>query len=216
MEAPSAHRAGGEEPLLLLLPLLHLPSSSGPPRGKRCPKWKRRRLQMGLPPPPPVEARNPQGTLPLPLISPRGESSSSTPFWDSGLERERGSCPGLLEPTLREAETTPMKDGLTVVLNPDMEKNVAKQRDLSAAPPCVEGWLEEELSKLFHFSKVLGMPVEGHGVEILALLKKLKLRIGSNTLSKRRKKKKSCTTRFERELTKLECSVSYGGDTRDN
>ena len=167
-------------------------------------------------PSPPVEARNPQGTLSLPLISPRGESSSSTPFWDSGLERERGSCPGLLEPTLREAEATPMKDGLTVVLNPDMEKNVAKQRDLSAAPPCVEGWLEEELSKLFHFSKVLGMPVEGHEVEILALLKKLKLRIGSNTLSKRRKKKKSCTTRFERELTKLECSVSYGGDTRDN
>ena len=109
-----------------------------------------------------------------------------------------------------------MKDGLTVVLNPDMEKNVAKQRDLSAAPPCVEGWLEEELSKLFHFSKVLGMPVEGHEVEILALLKKLKLRTGSSTLSKRRKKKKSCTTRFERELTKLECSVSYGGDTRDN
>ena len=154
-------------------------------------------------PSPPVEARNPQGTLSLPLISPRGESSSSTPFWDSGLERERGSCPGLLEPTLREAETTPMKDGLTVVLNPDMEKNVAKQRDLSAAPPCVEGWLEEELSKLFHFIKVLGMPVEGHGVEILALLKKLKLRIGSNTLSKRRKKKKILHHPLRKRVNKI-------------
>ena len=54
------------------------------------------------------------------------------------------------------------------------------------------------------------MPVEGNEVKILAMLKKLKLRIGSNSLSKRRKKKKSCTTRFERELKRLECSVSYG------
>ena len=104
-----------------------------------------------------------------------------------------------------------MKDGSTVVLNSDLEKDVAKQRDLLAAPPCVEGWSKEELSKLFHFSKVLGMPIVGHEVKILALLKKLKLRTGSNTLSKRRKKKKSGTTRFERELKRLECSVSYGG-----
>ena len=53
--------------------------------------------QMDAPPPvngssPSVEARNPQGALSLPLISLRGESSSSTPFWGSGLERERGSC----------------------------------------------------------------------------------------------------------------------------
>ncbi|KAL6316355.1 hypothetical protein AAG906_017992 [Vitis piasezkii] len=158
----------------------------------------------------PIEVLNPQGTLYLPLISPRRKSSSSTPFWDTRLERERGSCPGLLESTLREMEATPMKDGSTVVLNSDLEKDLAKQRDLLAAPPCVEGWSEEELSKLFHFNKVLGMPVEGHEVEILALLKKLKLRTGNNTLSKRRKKKKSCTTRFERELKRLECSVSYG------
>ena len=122
--------------------------------------------------------------------------------------------PGLLEPTLREAEATPMKDGSTEIPNPDLEKDVAKQRNLSAAPPCAEGWSEEELSKLFHFSKVLGMPVEGHEVEILALLKNLKLRTGSSTLSKRRKKKKSCITRFERELKRLECNVSYGGISR--
>ena len=74
-----------------------------------------------------------------------------------------------------------------------------------------EGWSEEEFSKLTHFSKVLGMPIEGHEFEILALLKKLKLRTDSSTLCKRGKKKKSCSTHFERELKRLECSVSYGG-----
>ena len=72
--------------------------------------------------------------------------------------------------------------------------DVAKQGELSTELPCEEGWLEEEFSKLTQFSKVLGMPVEGHEVEILALLKKLKLRTGSSTLCKRRKKKKSCST----------------------
>ena len=125
---------------------------------------------------------------------------------------------------LREAEASlnplsmMLKDGSTVLLtetlSPDMEKNVATQRDLSVVPSCEEGWSEEELFKLFHFSKVLGMLVEGHEVEILALLKKLKLRTGSSTLCKRWKKKKSCTTRFERELKRLECSVSYGRTLR--
>ncbi|RVX07375.1 hypothetical protein CK203_022679 [Vitis vinifera] len=68
---------------------------------------------------------------------------------------------------------------------------MAKQRDSSDYPPGEEGWSEEELSKLLHFSQVLGMPVEGHEVEILELLSKLKLRTGSNSLRKRRKKKKS-------------------------
>ena len=173
-------------------------------------------------PPPPVEAHNPQGKLSSPPISSRGESSSSsTPFWDTGFEKERGSYSGPVESTPREAEASPnplsmmFRDGSTVVLteapSPHQEKDVAKQRDLSFVPLCEEGWSEEELSKLFHFSKVLGMPVEGHEVEILALLKKLKLRIGSSTLCKRQKKKKSCTTCFERELKRLECSVSYGG-----
>ena len=126
-----------------------------------------------------------------------------------------------MESTPREAEASPsplsmmLRDGSTMVLteapNPDLEKDGAKQRDLSFVPPCEEGWSEEELSKLFHFSKVLGMPVKGHEVEILALLKKLKLRTGSSTLCKRQKKKKSCTTHFQRELKRLERSVSYGG-----
>ena len=121
--------------------------------------------------------------------------------------REAKASPNPLSIMLRDVSTVV----LTEALSPDLEKDVAKQRDLSFVPPCKEGWSEEELSKLFHFSKVLGMPVEGHEVKIMALLKKLKLSTGSSTLCKRRKKKKSCTTRFERELKRLECSVSYGG-----
>ncbi|RVW18196.1 hypothetical protein CK203_064389 [Vitis vinifera] len=122
----------------------------------------------------------------------------------------KGFLPWSTGATLREAEVTPMKDGLTEIPNPDLEKDVLEIKKPIGCSSCVEEWSEEELSKLFHFSKVLGMPVEGHEVEILALLKKLKLRTGSSTLSKRRKKK-SCITRFERELKRLECFVSYGG-----
>ena len=116
-----------------------------------------------------------------------------------GLEREGGSFSGLVESSPRETEVSPnplsmmLRDGSTVVLTEapslGLENNVAKQRESSADPPCEEGWSEEELSKLTHFSEVLGMPVEGHEVEILALLKKLKLRTSSSTLCKRRKKK---------------------------
>ena len=179
-----------------------------------------------LPPPsPPVEARNKKGMPSLPSISLRGDSSSSSsPFWDTGLERgkEFGSSP--LFPMARDVEVTPnplsimLRDGSTVILTKaptsDLGKNMAKQRDSSDYPPCEEGWSEEELSKLLHFSKVLGMPVEGHEVEIPELLSKLKLRTGSDSLGKRRKKKKSRSTQFERELKILECSVSYGGTSR--
>ncbi|RVX10827.1 hypothetical protein CK203_018354 [Vitis vinifera] len=58
-----------------------------------------------------------------------------------------------------------LRDGSTVVLTeapgPGLENNVAKQRESSADPPCEEGWSEEELSKLTHFSKVLGMLSKG-------------------------------------------------------
>ncbi|RVW71567.1 hypothetical protein CK203_047960 [Vitis vinifera] len=103
-----------------------------------------------------------------------------------------------------------LRDGSTVVLRPDPPNFAAKQKDHTDISPREEVWSEEEISNLFHFSKVLGMSVEGHEVEILNLLEKLKLRTGNSTLCKRRKKKKSCTTRFERELKRLECSVSYG------
>ncbi|RVW85175.1 hypothetical protein CK203_032900 [Vitis vinifera] len=167
--------------------------------------------------PPTVEGRNPQGMLlpPPPPLSGMLSSPSSTPFLVTGSERERG-CSGQSDPTSRETEETPiplslmLRDGSTVVLRPDPPNFAAKQKDHTAISPREEVWLEEEISNLFHFSKVLGMPIEGHEVEILNLLEKLKLRTGNSTLCKRRKKKKSCTTRFERELKSLECSVSYG------
>ncbi|RVW99827.1 putative ribonuclease H protein [Vitis vinifera] len=142
-------------------------------------------------------------------------SPSSTPFLVTGSERERG-CSGQTDLTSRETEETPiplslmLRDGSTVVLRPDPPNFAAKQKDHTDISPREEVWSEEEISNLFHFSKVLGMSVEGHEVEILNLLEKLKLRTGNSTLCKRRKKKKSCTTRFERELKRLECSVSYG------
>ena len=113
-----------------------------------------------------------------------------------------------MESSPREAEASlnplskMLRDGSTMVLTdapgPILENealvlvdcDVAKQGELSAELPCEEGWSEEEFSKLTHFSKVLGMPIEGHEVEILALLKKLKLRTDSSTLCKRGKKKK--------------------------
>ncbi|RVX18131.1 hypothetical protein CK203_004235 [Vitis vinifera] len=112
--------------------------------------------------------------LSLPSISLRGESSSSSsPFWDTGLERGRGPSSSLLISMARDVEVMPnplsimLKDGSTVILTKaptsDLEKDMV--------------------------NKVLGMPVEGHEVEILELLTKLKLRTGSNSLGKRRKKK---------------------------
>ena len=158
----------------------------------------------------------------LPPISLRGDSSSSSShFWDTGLEKGKESGSSPFFPMARDVEVTPnplsimLRDGSTVSLSTaptsDLGNNMAKQRDSSDYPPGEEGWSEEELSKLLHFSQVLGMPVEGHEVEIPELLSKLKLRTGSDSLGKRRKKKKSCSTRFERELKRLECSVSYKG-----
>ena len=85
----------------------------------------------------PVQPRNPQGTLSLPPISSRGEpSSSSTPFWDSGLEKGKGQCSSLWKSTTREEEAMPnplsmlLRDGSTVVLteapSSDPEIDVAK------------------------------------------------------------------------------------------
>ena len=97
-----------------------------------------------------------------------------------------------MESSPREAEASlnPLSmmlgDGSTVVLTDApgpvlanealvlVDCDVAKQGELSAELPCEEGWSKEEFSKPTHFSKVLGMLVKGHEVEILALLKKLK------------------------------------------
>nr|CAN61784.1 hypothetical protein VITISV_012351 [Vitis vinifera] len=146
-----------------------------------CPPCRRR---GALAPSPALASSSVPDRNPLRVASPQMDApppvNGSSPSVEARNPQEgKGFLPGLLEPTLREGEATPMKDGSTEIPNPDLEKDVAKQRNLSAAPPCAEGWSEEELSKLFHFSKVLGMPVEGHEVEILALLKNLKLRTGN-------------------------------------
>ena len=85
----------------------------------------------------PVQPRNPQCTPSLPSISSKGEpSSSSTPFWVSGLERGKGRCSSPWKLTTREEEATPnplsmmLRDGTTVVLkeapSSDPEIDVAK------------------------------------------------------------------------------------------
>ena len=85
----------------------------------------------------PVEARNQQGMLSLPSISLRGESSSSSsPFWDTGLERGRGPSSSLLISMARDVEVMPnplsimLKDGSTVILTKaptsDLEKDMVK------------------------------------------------------------------------------------------
>ncbi|RVW87132.1 Uncharacterized protein, chloroplastic [Vitis vinifera] len=154
-----------------------------------------------------AEGRNLQGMLlpPPPPLNGMPSSPSSTPFLVTGSERERG-CSGQLDPTSRETDETPiplslmLRDGSTVVLRPDF---AAKQKDHTDISPREEVWSEEEISNLFHFSKVLGMPVEGHEVEILNLLEKLKLRTGNSTLCKRRKKKKILHHPFRKRVKKV-------------
>ncbi|KAL6343049.1 hypothetical protein AAG906_017861 [Vitis piasezkii] len=226
-EAPAPALTFAESPQMEAWPRLDTPTSATEPSlpVEACKIPQRHASPLldastsAIEPSLPVEARKTPQRQASPLLeeSPPVKELSSP---DSGLERGKGRCSSLWKSTTREEEATPnplsmmLRDGSTVVLteapSSDPEIDVAKQRDLSVAHPCEEGWSNEELSKLFHFSSVLGMPVEGHEVEILALLKKLKLRTGNNSLCKRRKKKKSCTTRFERELKRLECSVSYG------
>ncbi|RVW36392.1 hypothetical protein CK203_083810 [Vitis vinifera] len=144
---------------------------------------------------------------PCTIGTPRMEATTSTvaeiSFPAKIHSSQGGSFFGLVESSPREAEASlnplsmMLRDGSTVVLIDALglvlenealvlvDCDVAKQGELSAELPCEEGWSEEEFSKLTHFSKVLGMLVEGHEVEILALLKKLKLRIGSSTLCKK-------------------------------
>lgn len=119
------------------------------------PRWRRgtptKTLQMEASPlvnepSPLVKAHNPQGMLSLPPTPLRGEpSSSSTPFYDSRFERERGYCFSFLDLKPRDVETTPkplsmmLRDGSTVVLtkapSPVSPKFMAKQRDLLVIPP---------------------------------------------------------------------------------
>ena len=69
---------------------------------------------------------------------------------------------------------------------------------------------DKELSNFKDFNRYLGISVEGYEDKIVLLLKKFKKMIGGGTLCKKRKKKVVSASRFERELKRLDCSVSYG------
>ena len=62
---------------------------------------------------------------------------------------------------------------------------------------------------LANFSKFLCMLTVGYEVEILNLLRKLKVRKEINNQSSAFRKRKVCLSKFERESRKLECLVNY-------
>ena len=64
-------------------------------------------------------------------------------------------------------------------------------------------------SCLVNFSKFLGMLTVGYDVEILKLLRKLKVGKEIKSQYSAFRKRKVCLSKFERELRKLECSVNY-------
>ena len=74
-----------------------------------------------------------------------------------------------------------------------------------------EGELCWHSSSLAKFSRYLGMPMEGFEGEILFLLKRMKERKLQKGKLKGRKRKKLESSKFERELRKLEWTVNYLG-----
>ena len=68
---------------------------------------------------------------------------------------------------------------------------------------------DKELSNFKDFSRYLGMSVEGYEDKTVLLLKKLKKKTGGGTLCKKRKKKVASASHSERELKRLDCSISY-------
>ena len=63
--------------------------------------------------------------------------------------------------------------------------------------------------KLVSFSKFLGLLVDGFEKEILGLLRRLEFRTNRKTTGQVLKKSSCGGSKFERELCKLECSISY-------
>ena len=88
-------------------------------------------------------------------------------------------------------------------------QEVVEERD-EVGEPC---WHSSCLAK---FSRCLGMPTEGFEGEILFLLKRMKERKLQKGKLDGRKRKKLESSKFERELRKLEWTVNYlgGGEER--
>ena len=72
----------------------------------------------------------------------------------------------------------------------------------------MESWRYSCLAKFCH---CLGMPTEGFEGEILKLLNRMKERRERFVRVSGKKKKGQRSSRFDRELKKLECLVNYGG-----
>lgn len=68
--------------------------------------------------------------------------------------------------------------------------------------------LHGSFSKLVSFSKFLGFR-DGFEEEILALLKKNGVQKKGKSMGKESKKSSTGVSKFERELKRLECSVSF-------
>ena len=76
----------------------------------------------------------------------------------------------------------------------------------------VESWRYSCLAKFCH---CLEMPIEGFEGEILKLLNRMKERRERFERVSGKKRKGQRSSRFDRELKKLECSVNYSGSRGD-
>ena len=85
-------------------------------------------------------------------------------------------------------------------IHEDMEEREEEEE------PC---WQSSSLAK---FSRYIGMPTEGFEGEILFLLKRMKERKIQKGQMDGRKSKKLKSSKFERELRKLEWTVNYIGE----
>ena len=113
-----------------------------------------------------------------------------SPEWEAGVSEVRAD-------TIKRPLSMVLQDGSEVVF---LENASSKEEKPS----------DKELSNFKDFNRYLGMPVEGYEDKIVLLLKKLKKMTGGGTLCKKRKKKVVSASRSERELKRLDCSISYG------
>lgn len=98
--------------------------------------------------------------------------------------------------------------------------------------PLEENWVFEELAKLVEdaetdcdtewyddsidilgefntFSIAMGMPIEGYVKEVIILMKKMMSRSVGNVVKSKKDMTQLATTKFNREIRRLECSVNY-------
>lgn len=149
-------------------------------------------------------------------------SSSSSPFSGLGgslLEmEERCGCEVVLKEAEEELSISPLS------MRQAEERMV--ERSTSGFFPQIDGrkeWGEEaeknmeswSYSCLAKFCHCLGMPTEGCEREILKLLHKMRDRRDRSENLSGKKRKGQRTSRFDRELKKLEWSVNYSGSGGD-